>query len=177
MTREHSERDERGHLGDRSETESEQLDRNWSSLLQELRVAQTGVQVFTAFLLTVPFQQRFEILDESMRRVYLATLVCSVISSVLLLAPVGMHRLLFRRHRLNTLVSVAHVLAYSGLLLLGLALTGATVMVFDVVAGSIPAVVAGAAALLILTGFWVALPLSMRRFPRRDLRREETNQV
>src|SRR5882757_630628 len=87
----------------RSETETERLDRNWSSLLQELRVAQTGVQLLTGFLLTLPFQQRFDVLDHTMRIVYLVTVGFSVTATILLIAPVGMHRLLFRQHRLAAL--------------------------------------------------------------------------
>ena len=61
----------------RSETETERLDRNWASLLQELRVVQTGVQLLTGFLLTLPFQQRFDVLDGDMRVLYLATVSCA----------------------------------------------------------------------------------------------------
>lgn len=92
----------------RHETEAERLDRNWSSLLQELRVVQTGVQLLTGLLLTLPFQERFSMLDEPMRIVYLVTVACSAAATALLVAPVGMHRILFRRHRLNLLVSAAH---------------------------------------------------------------------
>ena len=120
----------------RSETETERLDRNWASLLQELRVAQTGVQLLTGFLLTLPFQQRFDLLDEHMRVVYLITVGCSIAATVLLIAPVGMHRLLFRRHRLAVLVSAAHRCAFTGLVLLGLALVGVTMVTFDAVSGS-----------------------------------------
>src|SRR6516165_4832365 len=119
----------------RGETEAERLDRNWNSLLQELRVVQTGVQLLTGFLLTLPFQQRFDILSEPMRVVYLATVGCSVGATVLLIAPVGIHRLLFRRHRLQVLVSAAHRCAYAGLALLGAALTGMIVIVFAAVSG------------------------------------------
>ena len=86
---------------DRDETEAERLDRNWSSLLQELRVTQTGVQLLTGFLLTLPFQPRFTGLDGIMRTVYLVTVACSLGATVLLVAPVSMHRVLFRRHRLK----------------------------------------------------------------------------
>ncbi|MDY6999819.1 MAG: DUF6328 family protein, partial [Actinomycetota bacterium] len=85
----------------RRETEMERLDRNWNSLLQELRVVQTGVQVLTGFLLTLPFQGRFDILDGGMQNVYLVTVCTAVLSTALLVAPVAMHRLLFRRHRLR----------------------------------------------------------------------------
>ena len=120
---------------DRDETEAERLDRNWSSLLQELRVTQTGVQLLTGFLLTLPFQQRFAVLDPTMRTVYLITVACSIGSTILLVAPVGMHRVLFRRHRLDAIVSISHACAIAGLVLLGLALTGVAVVVFDAVVG------------------------------------------
>ena len=107
---------------DRDETEAQRLDRNWSSLLQELRVTQTGVQLLTGFLLTIPFQQRFTQLDGTMRVVYLVTVACSLGATVLLVAPVGMHRVLFRRHRLDAIVSASHICAVAGLILLGFAL-------------------------------------------------------
>lgn len=148
---------------DRDETEAQRLDRNWSSLLQELRVAQTGVQLLTGFLLTLPFQARFPQLDAVMRLVYLTTVVCSVGATVLLVAPVGMHRLLFRRHRMEALVAASHRYAIWGLLLLGAALTGVTVVIFDTVSGRTGAWIAGAATLLALNTFWFALPLWGRR--------------
>ena len=147
---------------ERHETETERLDRNWASLLQELRVVQTGVQLLTGFLLTLPFQQRFDILDDGMQIVYLATVCTAVASTALLVAPVGMHRLLFRRHRLAALVRAAHFCAYAGLLLLGGAVTGMTVIIFDAVVGLYPALIAGVSALLLFCAFWVVLPLGMR---------------
>jgi Family of unknown function (DUF6328) len=147
---------------DRDETEAQRLDRNWASLLQELRVAQTGVQLLTGFLLTLPFQQRFTMLDTTMRTVYLVTVACSLASTVLLVAPVAMHRILFRRHRLKTLVSRSHAYAMTGLLLLGIALAGVAVVIFDTVAGSTAAWVAGAITLLGAVCFWVVVPLPGR---------------
>lgn len=162
MDADHPEGDQRWDRNQRGETEIERLDRNWNSLLQELRVVQTGVQLLTGFLLTLPFQQRFDVLDEDMRDVYLATVACSVVATVLLVAPVGIHRLLFRRHRLQVLVSAAHRCAYAGLALLGLALTGVTVVVFVAVAGRNAGLVAGACALAMFAFFWWALPLLLR---------------
>ena len=147
---------------ERGETEIERLDRNWTSLLQELRVVQTGVQLLTGFLLTLPFQQRFDVLGGRMRDVFLATVGCSVGATVLLIAPVGIHRLLFRRHRLQVLVSAAHRCAYAGLALLGSALTGVTVIVFAAVAGSGAGLIAGACALTLFAFFWWVLPLLLR---------------
>ena len=148
---------------DRDETEAQRLDRNWSSLLQELRVVQTGVQLLTGFLLTLPFQQRFSQLDSTMRTVYLATVACSIGATVLLVAPVSMHRMLFRQHRLNTIVTAAHNYAIVGLLLLAVALGGVAVVIFDTVTGRAEAWVAGGCTLLALAAFWYAMPLVGRR--------------
>ena len=128
--------------------------RNW--------VIQTGVQLLTGFLLTLPFQQRFDVLSGQMRVVYLATVGCSVSATVLLIAPVATHRLLFRRQRLQVLVSAAHRFAYAGLLLLGAALTGMTVIVFTAVSGRTAGVVAGLCAVALFTSFWLVMPLLLR---------------
>jgi hypothetical protein len=158
----HPERDQRWDRRERDETEVQRLDRNWNSLLQELRVVQTGVQLLTGFLLTLPFQQRFDVLGDRMRVVYLATVGCSVAATVLLIAPVAMHRLLFRRHRLQVLVSAAHRCAQAGLLLLGAALTGMTGVIFAAVSGHKAAFAAGACALALFTLFWLVVPLLLR---------------
>jgi hypothetical protein len=144
---------------DRDETEAQRLDRNWSSLLQELRVAQTGVQLLTGFLLILPFQPRFTQLDGVMRMVYLITVGCSIGATVLLVAPVSMHRLLFRRHRLKTLVAASHTYAIVGTVLLGTALAGVAVVVFDTVVGRTGAWIAGGCTLLGLAAFWYLMPL------------------
>jgi predicted membrane-bound spermidine synthase len=161
----HPERDQHWDSTERSETELERLDRNWVSLLQELRVVQTGVQLLTGFLLTLPFQQRFGILDTTMRVIYLVTVGCSIGATVLLEAPVAMHRLLFRRHRIQFVVSTAHRFAYIGLLLMGLSLTGVAVVIFGTVAGPIAGAIAGASAAIGQLCFWVLLPLRMRHEP------------
>jgi Family of unknown function (DUF6328) len=147
---------------DRDETEAQRLDRNWSSLLQELRVAQTGVQLLTGFLLILPFQPRFAELDAVMRGVYLLTVSCSIGATVLLVAPVSMHRLLFRRHRLETLVAVSHKYAIVGTMLLGTALAGVAVVIFDSVLGRTGGWIAGGCTLVALIAFWYAMPLRDR---------------
>jgi hypothetical protein len=161
----HPERDQPWDAAERSETEVQRLDRNWLSLLQELRVVQTGVQLLTGFLLTLPFQQRFETLNTTMRVVYLATVGCSVGATILLEAPVAMHRLLFRRHRIESVVTTAHRFAYAGLLLMGIALTGVTVIIFGAVAGPAAGAIAGSCAVIAGIGFWVVLPIRERYEP------------
>ncbi len=161
MASKHPDAERRGD-DDRDETEAQRLDRNWSGLLQELRVAQTGVQLLTGFLLILPFQPRFAALDAVMRIVYLATVGCSIAATVLLIAPVSMHRVLFRRHRLMTLVAVSHKYAFVGTLLLGTALAGVAVIIFDSVVGRTGAWIAGGCTLVALFAFWYALPLRDR---------------
>jgi hypothetical protein len=147
----------------RNETRPEQLDRNLTSLLQELRVVQTGVQLLTGFLLTLPFEPRFASLSVPMRTVYLVVVVASIAATVFLTAPVAAHRLLFRRHRLESVVDTAHHFALTGLLSLRVALTGVAVLIFDTVAGPDTAVVAGVAFALLFTGLWVVHPWRQRR--------------
>ncbi|OMC55205.1 hypothetical protein A5747_15095 [Mycobacterium sp. IS-836] len=162
MDVDHPEDDQRWDREERGETEIQRLDRNWNSLLQELRVVQTGVQLLTGFLLTLPFQQRFDILGGGLRVVYLATVGFSVGATVLLISPVAMHRMLFRRHRLQVLVSAAHRCAYAGLALLGAALTGVTIIIFAAVANRNVGFIAGACALVMFAFFWWVLPLVLR---------------
>lgn len=149
----------------RDETEAQRLDRNWSSLLQELRVAQTGVQLLTGFLLILPFSDQFGELDGVMRGVYLATVACSIGATVLLVAPVVMHRVLFRRRRLKTLVATSHRYAMVGTLLLGVTLAGVATIIFDTVTGRLFAWTAGGATLVSLGVFWYAIPLRGRTSP------------
>src|SRR3954471_3699967 len=99
----------------RNETPLRRADRNFGELLQELRVAQTGVQILFAFLLTLSFTDRFAAIDGFQRGVYVFTLVTSAMTVALLVAPVAVHRLLFQRGRKRELVYVGHRLAVTGL--------------------------------------------------------------
>src|SRR3712207_4786869 len=88
--------DDRTRSGDgRHETPAERSDRNWNGLLQELRVTQTGVQILTGFLLTLPFQERFEDLDGYQRTLYLVLVLLAILTTGLITAPVSLHRILF----------------------------------------------------------------------------------
>jgi len=151
----------------RDETPTERMDRNWNELLQELRVAQTGVQILTGFLLTVPFQQRFLDLDDYQKGVYLVLVVLAVTATGFIVAPVSLHRILFRRHLKRELVASADTLAQTGLALLALVLAGSALLLFDVVVGRGAGWVAGAAVLVGLTVVWVVVPLRLSHRARR----------
>ncbi|MTD14954.1 sodium:proton antiporter [Nakamurella sp. YIM 132087] len=146
----------------RNETPTQRLDRNWDDLLQELRVVQTGVQLLTAFLLTLPFQPRFGDLPPFARNIYLVTVGLSVASVGFLIAPVSLHRALFRQHARSAMVATGHRLALIGMVLLGAAITGVVVLTFDVVLGRTAGLLAGAAALILLVVLWGVLPLTSR---------------
>ncbi|WP_245672077.1 DUF6328 family protein [Nocardia anaemiae] len=146
----------------RHETETQRLDRNWASLVQELRVVQTGVQFLISALLILPFQAGFTTLSQPMRLLYLGTVCTAMGATVFLVAPVSWHRILFRQHRLGNVVSAAHRCAMAGIALLGLALTGATILVMATVAGTIAGAVAGVLVALLFAGAWVVAPWRWR---------------
>lgn len=143
----------------RGESPTERLDRNWSDLLQELRVVQTGVQFLTGFLLTLPFQQRFTVLDPHSQDVYLATVAAAVSATAALVAPVSIHRVLFRRHARLSLVTVSHRCALVGLAMLGLAVCGVVNVITALVVGVHAASIACAITAVLYLGAWVVLPI------------------
>ena len=147
---------------DRHETRTEQLDRNWQDLLQELRVAQTGVQLLTGLLLTVPFQSRFPELGAHHRVVYLVTVALSMLATGLLISPVVLHRVLFRLHARDELVASAQHLALGGFAALGLAVVGVCMLIFDVVLGLTAGITAAVVVLVLLGALWAVGPLVMR---------------
>jgi hypothetical protein len=145
----------------RDETVNQRMDRNWAELLQELRVTQTGTQILTGFLLAVAFQQKFDQLTTAQHRIYLGLIVTAVLTTALALVPVHLHRALFRRHVKARLVAVSDVILQAVLLGVALVLGGTLVLIFDVVAGTGTAVVAGLVALVVLLALG-CLPLLLR---------------
>lgn len=156
---------------DRSrESEAVRLDRNYLELLQELRVAQTGVQVLFAFLLGIAFQSRFTQIESYQRGIYLTTLVAAACAAITLIAPVAIHRMLFRRHQKDELVVLTARLAAVGLIFLAAAILSAVLFVLDVVVNLTVAIMLTGVLALLLGGLWYLLPAEVRRRrPSRDL--------
>jgi Family of unknown function (DUF6328) len=121
----------------RDESRAHQLDRNWAELLQELRVIGTGVQILFAFLLSIAFQARFAETTTFQRGVYLATLLLSAVAAALLIAPVAVHRFLFRIRVKDELVAVTNALSVIGLAVLSISMIGAVLLTSDWVAGGV----------------------------------------
>lgn len=145
------------------ESEATRLDRNYSELLQELRVAQTGVQILFAFLLAIAFQNRFTDIESYQRGIYLVTLLASACAAILLIAPVAVHRRLFRRHRKRELVELTSRLAAAGLTVLALSVLAAVLLVLDVVVNLTVAVICTAVLAALIVGLWYVLPSEVRR--------------
>ncbi|ASR56723.1 MULTISPECIES: DUF6328 family protein [Cellulomonas] len=148
------------------------MDRNWDELLQELRVTQTGAQILTGFLLTIPFQQRFADLDAYQQDLYLVLVVLAILATALIVAPVSLHRVLFRKRMKEEIVDAGNVLARLGLAVLALAIAGSASFVFDVVLDRVAGVVVGAVALVVLALCWWVLPQVLRR---RNVAREDAD--
>jgi hypothetical protein len=138
--------------------DDKQLTRNWNELLQELRVTQTGTQILSGFLLTLPFTQRFTELSARQEIIYLATMVGSVLTTGLIVAPVAFHRLLFRQQQKPWLVAAADTTAKVGLLLLAVTTSGVILLVFDVVVSWVPALIAASVTFVSLVALWAGTP-------------------
>lgn len=143
----------------RNETPNEQQDRNWNDILQELRVMQTGVQIIAGFLLTLPFQQRFEDLTPGAVAIYLVLVVLAATTTCLMLVPVALHRQMFRMQRKSTVVSTGHLVLKAVLVLVGLLITGTTTLIYYVVVG-------GAAGVFVACIFSAALIGGLFIYPR-----------
>lgn len=142
----------------RPETDLQRWDRNFTELLQELRVAQTGVQILFGFLLTVPFSNRFTRATTLQVVVYTLTVLACAVAVAVLIAPVSLHRRVFRQGRKPELVRWADQLARAGLFSLLLAVTGAVFLILDVLKGvavALPLTVAVAGTYVLL---WYRLP-------------------
>jgi hypothetical protein len=146
----------------RGETLDALLDRNLGELLQELRVAITGVQILFAFLLGLAFTSRFSSLDRFQVAVYMITLLATALTTIVLIAPVAFHRLIFRRRQKSALVVVADRLLLVGLALLAVAISCAVLLIVDVVLGRWQGVIGGAMTALAGLLTWFGLPLWAR---------------
>lgn len=147
----------------RNETREEQLDRNWAELLQEMRVLQMGVQILAGFLLTLPFQERFEDLDDFQINLYLANVVIAALTTALILLPVSVHRRLFRKRLKEVLVNSGDTIAKITLGGIALLSAGTAALVFDVTAGRPAGLTAGGALMAVMVVLLVYVPLHLNK--------------
>ena len=147
----------------RDESSLQRLDRNTIELLNELRVAATGIQVLFAFLLVAPFDQRFATLSVFQRDEYFGTLVCIAIATALLIAPSVHHRLLFRHHEKPFLIGFGNQLMITAMVFVSLGMTGILFLIADLLFGAAGAAVTAALTALGFGWLWFAIPLARRR--------------
>jgi hypothetical protein len=149
----------------RNETEVERLDRNWTEILQELRVTQTGTQILTGFLLTLAFQQRFTDLDAFQVDAYLVLVGLATLATTLALAPVSVHRALFRKNAKARVVRLANRILKATLVVVAIVLAGTVLLIFDVVLDRTAGIVAGTVAIVVIGLAWLTLPVFARARP------------
>lgn len=148
--------------GTAGENGQERRARELAEMLQELRVVLPGVQVLFAFLLTVPFAVGFGEVSPLQKDVFFGVLVCTALSTGLLIAPSAHHRLLWRRRAREHRLKVANRLIIAGIALLLPAIAGSLFVITDILFGSRPASVVTAAIAVFLAYVWFVMPLTYR---------------
>jgi Family of unknown function (DUF6328) len=142
----------------RDESESEKLDRNWDELLQELRITQTGLQLFSGFLLTLPFTQVFATLDDGQQRLYLGLVVIAGVAVGANMTPIMLHRRVFRERVKGRVVAVGHVMVQVVMAAVALLVVGMSVLIFSVVLSWTAGIVAGVGLAVVLGVLLVLVP-------------------
>jgi len=147
---------------ERDDDEQQRLNRQLIELLNELRVALPGVQVLFAFLLAVPFQQRFQQTTTLEHYVYLVTLLASAAATAFLIAPTGYHRMLFQRGDRPTIIRKGTQMLIAGLACLAIAMTGAIYLVTEFLFSTATAIPVTVAAFSLFAWFWFGAALVRR---------------
>jgi hypothetical protein len=155
--------------GSDGESRKERIDRELIELLNELRVALPGVQFLFAFLLVVPFQQKFGQTTQFQHAVYFVALVAAALATALLIAPAAQHRILFRQHDKDMLLRRSNRSALAGLFALGVAICSALLLVVDALFSLALAWLTAGALALLLAWWWLAVPLWHRAHHEQDV--------
>lgn len=149
--------------GDRDETTFERADRNWDELMQELRVMQTGTQVLAGFLLTIAFTPRFTEMDRFQYGLYIVLVALAAVATILALAPVSLHRMLFGEHRKPDLVRFGSRIVGIALVVVGLLTVGVVMLIIDFTVNRELAYIVAALGAVIVIALWAVLPAFVRR--------------
>jgi len=150
-----------------AESKDERLDRELIEFLNELRVALPGVQVLFAFLLGVPFTQRFSQVTDLQKDVYFVTFLCAAVATALLIAPSAYHRLEWRQGDKEHLLVVSNRLAIAGTTFLALSISGTVFVVTDMLFDKTSAAVVAGLTAAFFGWFWYGMPLLRRLTSRR----------
>jgi Family of unknown function (DUF6328) len=153
---------ERWNYAKRAETPLQRVDRNYAELLQEVRVAQIGVQVLFAFLLGCAFTQRFDTITVYQRTLFVIALLLTLVTASLLAAPAAYHRVLFSLKVKGHVVEAANRFAIAGLAVLVFSVSSGLLLVLDMVVGHLLAVLLTIAMVAWFTLWWYVVPMSKR---------------
>ena len=137
-------------------------DRQMIELLNELRIALPGVQILFAFLLTVPFTQRFPDLTSFERDVFYVTLLATMLSTGCLIAPSAAHRLRFHQGDREWLVESANTLLIAGLGFLAIAIGAAFLLITELLFDGVRVWIYTALMWAAIVGLWFVRPLIRR---------------
>ncbi len=148
--------------GQSDDPDERKRDRQMLELLNELRVALPGVQILFAFMLTVPFSQRFGDLTEFQRDVYYLALVATAISAACLIAPSAAHRLRFHKGERVWIIESANRLMIAGLGFLAAALTGSVLLITDIMFNGVRVWIYSALVAAVIVGLWFIRPLARK---------------
>ncbi|GAA2518006.1 DUF6328 family protein [Winogradskya humida] len=155
------------------ESEKQRWDRNFADLLQELRVAQTGVQILFAFLLTLPFSSGFPNTTELQKDTFVVALIAAAFATAMIISPVAFHRALFRQGRKPELVRYAHRMATGGLAFMLVSMVSSVFLITDYLLNIWAAVIfTGITAAWFLT-FWAAIPFARKNWMDEDAEEED----
>ncbi|MFT4050082.1 MAG: DUF6328 family protein [Solirubrobacterales bacterium] len=154
------------------ESDSQRHNRELIELLNELRVLLPGVQIIFAFMLAVPFTERFKEIGDFDKAVYFATLCCAAMAAMLLIAPSALHRIDFRLIDKGALVKISNRLAIAGSVFIALAMVGSLAFISLLLWGEAATAVVTAIATALFVGGWYVMPLRWRakhpEAPRHD---------
>ena len=140
------------------ETRNQMLQRNVGELLQELRVAQAGVQILFGFLLSVVFTGRFHDASGFEKALHLLAVLLTVAATALLTAPAAWHRMLFRTGRREQILRVGNRVVLVGFGCLAAAITVTVALIAKVAFGPVAMGLVGGMAVLLFGLLWFAVP-------------------
>ncbi|MFO0603444.1 MAG: DUF6328 family protein [Polyangiales bacterium] len=145
--------------------ETEETRREYGELLEEIRVALPGVEVLFAFLLTVPFSNRFDQMRGDLKSAYFAALLFVAFACALLLAPTAHHRMRFHHGDKAWIIRLGSRFALGAMLALAAGVSVTLYVVTSLILSHGAAVAVGAGSAATLLALWYVIPM-MRRRPR-----------
>jgi hypothetical protein len=149
---------------------SEELDQEWSELVEEHRLAMPGIEVLFGFLLVLPFQNQFDKLTTNQKYVYFSALLCAATAIILLISPTAAHRIRWRQQDKERLLVLATRTSITATVFIALAMTAAVSLVTDFLFGGAVTAVVTAAVAAMFAWLWFGLPLLRRLRGQRSAR-------